>query len=302
MEHFLLELLEAGRLPARLEFVLNVRDNPQQPSRARQHAAPVFSFSKDPSLFSDVQYPAWTFWSGGPAIKIYPRGLGRWDLMREALASEADKWPWADKEDKLFFRGSRTSQERDPLVALARREPELVDAKFTPSGSKRVNDKAVADGLGPLVDVVPLEDHCRYKYLVNFRGVAASFRFKHLFLCGSLVFHVGQDWTEFFYQGLKPWVHYVPVSKDMSDLEEKLRFANDPSNADLVEGIARRGRDFVWEHLEQRDVADYWALLLGEYHKLIEGWAPTIERREGTIEVRGRNDYGPVWEGEKEEL
>ena len=31
----------------------------------------------------------------------------------------------------------------------------------------------------------------RYKYLFNFRGVAASFRFKHLFLCNSLVFHVG---------------------------------------------------------------------------------------------------------------
>lgn len=30
--------------------------------------------------FSDIMYPAWSFWSGGPAIKIYPTGLGRWDL------------------------------------------------------------------------------------------------------------------------------------------------------------------------------------------------------------------------------
>ena len=97
----------------------------------------------------------------------------------------------------------------------------------------------------------------RYKYLFNFRGVAASFRFKHLFLCNSLVFHVGpkgtfqpnqttytyspirslkytmsrivdsiifawliskcfpdlnDDWLEFFYSAMKPWLHYVPVS------------------------------------------------------------------------------------------
>ena len=30
---------------------------------------------------------------------------------------------------------------------------------------------------------VSLEDHCSYQYLFNYRGVAASFRLKHLFLC-----------------------------------------------------------------------------------------------------------------------
>ena len=39
---------------------------------------------------------------------------------------------------------------------------------------------------------VSLEDHCKFKYLFNFRGVAASFRLKHLFMCKSLVLHVGQ--------------------------------------------------------------------------------------------------------------
>ena len=57
------------------------------------------------------------------------------------------------------------------------------------------------------------------RYLFNFRGVAASFRLKHLFLCHSLVFHAGEEWVEFFYFALKPWVHYIPVSKDLDDLE-----------------------------------------------------------------------------------
>lgn len=56
------------------------------------------------------------------------------------------------------------------------------------------------------------------RYLFNFRGVAASFRLKHLFLCGSLVFHVGEEWLEFFYPQLKPWVHYIPVQSDLSDV------------------------------------------------------------------------------------
>ena len=56
-----------------------------------------------------------------------------------------------------------------------------------------------------------------FRYLFNFRGVAASFRLKHLFLCESLVFHVGDEWLEFFYPGLKPWVHYIPVAQDLKE-------------------------------------------------------------------------------------
>ena len=44
---------------------------------------------------------------------------------------EAAKWPWQKKQSIGFFRGSRTSAERDPLVLLSRREPNLVDAQFT---------------------------------------------------------------------------------------------------------------------------------------------------------------------------
>ena len=65
---------------------------------------------------------------------------------------------------------------------------------------------------------------CSYRYLFNFRGVAASFRFKHLFLCDSVVFHVGEDWLEFFYPAMKPWVHYIPVRQDMADV----RYAASP--------------------------------------------------------------------------
>jgi hypothetical protein len=42
---------------------------------------------------------------------------------------------------------------------------------------------------------------------------------QNLFLCNSLVFHVGkpgQDFVEFFYEALVPWVHYIPIAEDMS--------------------------------------------------------------------------------------
>ena len=41
------------------------------------------------------------------------------------------KQPWNKKSDIGFFRGSRTSRERDPLILLSRKSPQLIDAKFT---------------------------------------------------------------------------------------------------------------------------------------------------------------------------
>ncbi|GFR97819.1 protein O-glucosyltransferase 1 [Elysia marginata] len=127
VEHFLLELIKD--LPD-MELVINVKDWPQVPRH--RDPLPVLSFSKVDHQNWDIMYPAWTFWDGGPAVwPIYPTGLGRWDLQREIIAKAAKEWPWDKKKDKAFFRGSRTSAERDPLILLSRKEEDLVDAQYT---------------------------------------------------------------------------------------------------------------------------------------------------------------------------
>ncbi|KAM8871950.1 protein O-glucosyltransferase 1 [Synchiropus picturatus] len=261
VEHFILEVIE--RLPD-MEMVVNVRDYPQVPSWV-QPTLPVFSFSKTVD-YQDIMYPAWTFWEGGPAVwPIYPTGLGRWDLMRDDLKKSAASWPWKKKVSKGFFRGSRTSPDRDPLVLLSRENPDLVDAEYT----KNQAWKSDKDTLGrPAAKEIPLVDHCKYKYLFNFRGVAASFRLKHLFLCGSLVFHVGEEWLEFFYPQLKPWVHYIPVKQDLSDLRELLQFVNE--NDAIAQEIATRGQQFIQDHLRMEDVSCYWERLLTEYSRILK--------------------------------
>lgn len=124
------------------------------------------------------------------------------------------------------------------------------------------------DTLGkPAAKDVHLIDHCKYRYLFNFRGVAASFRFKHLFLCGSLVFHVGDEWVEFFYPQLKPWVHYIPVKTDLSNVQELLQFVK--ANDDIAQEIAKRGSQFIINHLQMDDITCYWENLLTDYSKFL---------------------------------
>lgn len=249
-----------------LEMIVNSRDWPQISIYQEHTFGPVFSFSTT-SEYYDIMYPAWSFWEGGPAISLYPTGLGRWDQHRQSINDASYEWPWSAKKSMAFFRGSRTSAERDSLVLLSRKRPELVDAQYTKNQAwKSSKDTLHAD---PAKEV-SLEDHCQYKYLFNFRGVAASFRFKHLFLCKSLVFHVGDDWQEFFYDSLRPWVHYVPVPKEPSikELEQLLEFVIE--HDDLAQEIAERGHKQIWDHLKMKDVHCYWRKLLRKYAKLLQ--------------------------------
>ncbi|KAB7494918.1 O-glucosyltransferase rumi-like protein [Armadillidium nasatum] len=278
IEFFILKIID--KLPD-MEFVINTRDYPQVP-RHYGSRKPVFSFSKTKD-YLDITYPAWTFWEGGPAISIYPTGLGRWDKFRKSIQEEAEKWPWSKKKELVFFRGSRTSLERDPLIYISKKNPDLVDAQYT----KNQAWKSDADTLySPPAKEVPLESHCHYKYLFNYRGVAASFRLKHLFLCNSLVYHVGEEWIEFFYPQMKPWVHYIPVPSTANEdkLIELINFARE--NDKLAEEIANRGRDFIWNHLRTKDIVCYWKKLLLSYAELLL-YEP--QKRDGLIEIRKLN-------------
>ncbi|KRX15543.1 Protein O-glucosyltransferase 1 [Trichinella nelsoni] len=271
VEYFLLKLIHV--LP-NTEFVVNVCDYPLINKYSSKQA--VFSFSKTADDL-DIMYPVWSFWKGGPYIPVYKDGISRWDIQREVLIKAAKQWPWSKKSNKAFFRGSRTSKVRDRLILLSRQKPHLIDAQYTTNQATRSLDDTL--GKEP-ADFVTLDYHCRYKYLFNFRGVAASFRFRHLFLCRSLVFHVGDEWKEFFYYKMKPWIHYIPVKEDLNDVEELLEFVKE--NDDVAKDIAERGYQFILNHLTMDNVTAYWESLLKQFTDRL---VYDVQKREGMIEI-----------------
>lgn len=137
----------------------------------------------------------------------------------------------------------------------------------------------------PPAKEVSFEQHCRYRYLFNFRGVAASFRLKHILLCKSLVFHVGNDWLEFFYPALKPWIHYIPVEANAKKetYKELLDFVQ--THDEIAQEIAKNGYDIIWAHLRMKDVSCYWKKLLKRYAKLLK-FKPVLDKH--LIEIKNK--------------
>ena len=80
----------------------------------------------------------------------------------------------------------------------------------------------------------------RWKYLIDMQGCGYSGRLKVMLRSPRIVFLVERPYEEWFFRFLKPWVHYVPVKQDLSDLRENYhRIEGDPMLQKVI-GVNQR--------------------------------------------------------------
>ena len=65
----------------------------------------------------------------------------------------------------------------------------------------------------------------QYKYQITLDGTVAAYRLPYILAGDALVLKQDSEYYEHFYKDLEPWVHYVPIKRDLSDLLEKLKWA-----------------------------------------------------------------------------
>jgi hypothetical protein len=104
-------------------------------------------------------------------------------------------------------------------------------------------------------------------------GNGWSSRFKRLMTTKSLIFKASV-YPEWFTERLMPWVHYVPVQVDFSDLYDALAFFRGGVNGegghdDLAKKIAYAGRDWSKRFWRKEDLTAYNFRLMLEYARLM---------------------------------
>lgn len=100
-------------------------------------------------------------------------------------------------------------------------------------------------------------DHLDYKYLIDLDGISWTDRKKLFLFSGRLLFLPEIKYYEYWTHLLKPWEHYVPVKADLSDLIEKLDWAD--ANPEKCKKIAADAQLFALENLRRRNAVDYFA-------------------------------------------
>lgn len=113
---------------------------------------------------------------------------------------------------------------------------------------------------------ISLQDHADYKYLLNIRGRGYSGRVKFLLFSNRPLFYVERECDEFFTKDLKPFVHYIPVKSDLSDLEEKFNWAE--NNYEQAKLIAHNALVYAKENLTtEAAIKAFSDILIGAINK-----------------------------------
>lgn len=108
-----------------------------------------------------------------------------------------------------------------------------------------------------------MAEQTKYKYLIDFRGNGWSGRLPFLLFSNRPLFYVAREPIGFFEKDLKPFVHYIPVKSDLTDLEEKYIWAE--NNCEETKQIAKNMVDYALTHLRRDMAIKYYAEKLLKY-------------------------------------
>ncbi|OJA17531.1 hypothetical protein AZE42_12834, partial [Rhizopogon vesiculosus] len=100
-----------------------------------------------------------------------------------------------------------------------------------------------------------------YKYAFDVDGNGWSGRFKRLITSNSLVFKT-TIYPEWYMDRIAPWVHYVPVQLDLSDLHDAFIFfhggpSGEGAHDDMARKIATAGREWSKTFWRREDLTAY---------------------------------------------
>jgi len=244
----LLGATAAGEMLPSIEFSVSVDDKPNIQGDTPDDTHTLWAFCRHRETRAHDRVflmPDFNFWSW--------RGVAGSFVEMQAYGRDLDR-PISEKIQKAAWRGAvwTNPEVRGSLQEVTKDQPWADVVAFDWSTHS---------------DFVPIEDFCRFAFLVRTEGRSWSGRLKYLFNCESLTIIHKLQWTAHYYHLLIPEGHdqnYVPAKRDFSNLEEKIQhYINHPNEAQRIadNGIAT----FRERYLTLAAEACYW-------RKLIEGW------------------------------
>ena len=293
IKNMLDELCASRKIPD-IEFFINKRDFPiitenhtepyynifdtkNQPllSHKYEKYIPILSMSKSEG-FADIIMPNYNDWS---RIQIKENKWFSKSCINNVEVNCETKWE--DKKSIAVFRGSSTgcgvtinTNQRLKAAYLSYIDKgKLLDAGITKwnlrprkiMGEKYLQTIDVNSLPFKLVDRLTPQQQCQYKYVVHIDGHVSAFRLSSELNMESTILMVESEWKLWYSNLLKPFVHYIPIKNDLSDLLEKIRWCR--KNDSKCKEIAHNAKLFYNKYLQKNGVLDYLQKLLIDIKK-----------------------------------
>ena len=181
--------------------------------------------------------------------------------------------PWKDKKNVAVFRGGLTGRprlgtkksgtrnetisdynlcmrmQRCQLVYNAANST-LVDARITNTFQGIVPD--ILAGIPLVGDILDLRSMLEHKAIIMLEGNDVSTGLKWALYSNSVLMATPPEKTSWAMEDLlEPWVHYIPLNKDLTDVDEKMQWVID--NDEKAQMIAHRGSLWMKDMLYHPD-------------------------------------------------
>ena len=242
-------------------------------SHSYDNYCPILSMVTHES-FADIPIPTGDDWARVTRKegKFFPRTAQRSFLLTQVS--------WEERKNTAIFRGGSTgvgvtidTNPRLKAVYLSVTTPKengefLLDAGITNwnlrprkiQGEKylqTIDVKKLPFGLSPRLSP---QEQLQYKYMLHISGHSAAYRLS-LELCGGWCILIVESCYKLWYQHmLEPFVHYIPVKKDLSDLLIRIRWCR--NNDKKCKTIMENAQKFSEKYLSRDGILDYLQTLL----------------------------------------
>lgn len=195
--------------------------------------------------------------------------------------------PWTKKKPIAVFRGASTgcgvTIDTNPRLKLAYLSATIapdtdgkpfLDAGITEwnlrprkiKGQKYLQTIDIDSMPFGLVNRMSPHEQTGYKYIINVDGHVAAYRLSLELESGSCLLLAASKYKLWYRDMLQPFVHYVPVEADLSDLVQKIRWCK--ANDAKCKKIAQNAANFAKIYLTKDGILDYLQKLLYDLKKI----------------------------------
>jgi hypothetical protein len=204
-----------------------------------------YTYSKKNSTYRTVPdfiFKNWS-WVGIPEYDIF---------VKEIYAAGLTK----PKLDKAGWMGSENHIVRTNMYNIGLQNKHDLEVKFMLWKNKPTHREPS--------DYISFPDLVKkYSILIDVEGNGYSGRLKHLLWSNRPVILIDRLHKEFFYDNLKPWEHYIPVKRDLSDLIEKIKWCK--NNKKDAYKIAQNAYIFCNKYLTRDYVYRRWDEIIHDH-------------------------------------
>ena len=288
LKNMLEELVEKRDVPD-CEFFVNKRDFPiitkdgtepynhiwdtdDKPliSHAYEKYIPILGMSTS-SRYADIAIPNHNDWARVQSYenKWFPRTSSDYN-------DDFDQTKWEDKLETAVFRGGSTchgvtvdtnlrlkaahissknfkDKDKVPFLNAGITEWNLRARKI--EGCDKLQTIDVESLEFGLCDFMSSQEQANYKYILHIDGHVTAFRLSMELAMRSVVLIVESQWSNWYSKMLEPYVHYVPVSFDLSDIFEKIKWCK--QNDEKCKQISENARKFYEKYLCKNGILDH---------------------------------------------